>query len=161
MRTTLRGLGDNLRARVEAALRPGAQNQRSRSPLERHSSVTRALSTREAETGKPPEMNRAEAAYAALLEARVRAGEIESYEFERVKFRIGSRCWYTPDFEVRHYDGRTEIHEVKVRWKNGQVGMREDARVKLHALAQSRPKTAVMLCVREVDGSWLVERVRP
>lgn len=161
MRTTLQNLGGNLRAKVEAALRSAAPSPNSRPPIDRHSSAATTKPKRAPATTTGPAMNRAEQAYAAVLEARVRAGEIESYEFERVKFRIGSRCWYTPDFEVRHYDGRTEIHEVKVRWKSGQVGMREDARVKLHALAQSRPKTAVMLCVREVDGSWLVERVRP
>lgn len=161
MRTTLEGLGSNLRAKVEAALRPAAQSQPSRPPIDRQPSATTVTAKRRAAQTNAPAMNRAEAAYAAVLEARVRNGEIESYAFERVKFRIGHRCWYTPDFEVRHYDGRTEIHEVKVRWKNGEVGMREDARVKLHALAQSRPKTAVMLCVREIDGSWRVERIQP
>ncbi|RTL31249.1 MAG: hypothetical protein EKK55_00970 [Rhodocyclaceae bacterium] len=161
MRTTLQNLGGNLRAKVEAALRPPAQSQPSRPPIERRPSPAPATPKRRAAPTTAPAMNRAEAAYAAVLETRVRNGEIESYAFERVKFRIGHRCWYTPDFEVQRYDGRTEIHEVKVRWKNGEVGMREDARVKLHALAQLRPKTAVMLCVREVNGSWNVERIQP
>ena len=78
--------------------------------------------------------NKLEIAYEEHLEVLRRAGDIEWYEFEAMKFEIGKRCWYTPDFAVlaKATGGggafAFECHEVKGYW-------RDDARVKIKACA--------------------------
>lgn len=58
-------------------------------------------------------MNKTEAAYAKLLESRKQAGEIESYQYEALTFRLAAKTSYTPDFFVVRSDGEVEFHEVK------------------------------------------------
>lgn len=85
---------------------------------------------------KTGEMNQYERAYAALLEKRKLAGEIQEYHFERYKLRLGQACYYTPDFAVVRADGVMEFHEVKGFWE-------EDARVKIKAAADQYPHVFV------------------
>lgn len=85
---------------------------------------------------QPGEMNRTEAAYAELLEARRLAGEIEAYDFEKQKFRLANKTWYTPDFIVQMPDGMIEIHEVKAMTTKGKVRIEDDANVKLKVIAE-------------------------
>jgi hypothetical protein len=67
----------------------------------------------------PGAMNRTEAAYADVLQARLVAGEIIRWDFERITFTLshsrpgvkGQR--YTPDFMVMLLDGEIEFHEIK------------------------------------------------
>jgi hypothetical protein len=58
-------------------------------------------------------MTKLERDYAALLELRVRAGEIEWYVFESVTLKLAPDTRYTPDFVVMTADGSLEVHEVK------------------------------------------------
>lgn len=85
---------------------------------------------------KTGEMNQYERAYAAVLEKRKLAGEIQEYHFERYKLRLGQACYYTPDFAVVRADGVLEFHEVKGFWE-------EDARVKIKAAADQYPHVFV------------------
>lgn len=72
-----------------------------------------------------------EAAYAAQLDLRVRAGDIFTWRRGQSIFLKsggvqlvnpkGRRMYYRPDFEVTHLDGRVEIVEVKGRRDTGDV----------------------------------------
>lgn len=74
------------------------------------------------------EMNKLESKYADFLETRKQAGEIISWRFEEVKFRLADKTYYTPDFQVMCADGSIDYHEVK-------GFMYDDAAVKLKAVA--------------------------
>lgn len=87
------------------------------------------------------EMNKLESAYALHLEWLKRAGEIEDYRFERLKFKLAGNTFYTPDFLVVKKEF-LEIHEVK-------GFMMEDANVKLKVAADSFPWFKFVLVTRE------------
>ena len=80
----------------------------------------------------PRTMNATEAAYASLLTARQRAGEVLSFSYESVSLRLGNDCRYTPDFFVVLANGEIEMHEVK-------GFMRDDAQTKLRTAAAQYP----------------------
>ena len=73
-----------------------------------------------------------ESAYANVLEMRKRAGEVEWYAFEGMKFRLADNTFYTPDFSVMLTSGQVELHEVKGFWT-------DDARVKIKVAASLFP----------------------
>ena len=54
-----------------------------------------------------------EADYADELERERLAGEIVSWEYERLKLRLADGTWYTPDFWVTALSGEFEIRETK------------------------------------------------
>ena len=71
-------------------------------------------------------MNKLEAAYAGYLELQKKAGEIEDWGYEKIKFRLADGKWWKPDFMVTKsfFGGVTsrgkrtsgfliEIHETK------------------------------------------------
>lgn len=66
---------------------------------------------------KRQEMNKAEAAYSRVLDARKQSGEIESWIFGSVKLKLAEKTYYTPDFMVTRWFGSEarvfEFHEVK------------------------------------------------
>ena len=82
---------------------------------------------------KAPRMNKLEAEWAMILEARKRAGEIVWYGFEAIKLRLADKTFYTPDFAVLALDGKIEIHETKGGF------IRDDAAVKLKVAAEHFP----------------------
>jgi hypothetical protein len=100
---------------------------------------------------RPGVMNRTEQAYADHLEALVRAGELRRWHFEAVKFRLGPKCFYTPDFLVVFADGRVEWHEVKGGF------IREDAQIKMKWFVRDFPEFPLVI-VRRVGGGWTYER---
>ena len=74
-------------------------------------------------------MNKLEGRYSReVLEVWKRAGEIEDYKFEALKFRLADSTFYTPDFMVCFKD-HIEMHETKGFW-------RDDARVKIKVAAE-------------------------
>lgn len=77
-------------------------------------------------------MNRTEAEYRDLLEARKLAGEVAWYRFEGLKLRLADSTFFTPDFAVMLADGQIECHEVKGFWT-------DDARVKIKVAADAYP----------------------
>jgi len=81
-------------------------------------------------TGK---MNKTEKRYADLLALAVRAGEIERWNFERLKVRLADNTFFTPDFYVV-YNDHIEIHEIK----GGYI--HEDAIVKFKMAAELFPE---------------------
>lgn len=73
-------------------------------------------------------MNKLEAAYSAVLEARKLAGEIVDFRYEAFKIRLAGNTTITPDFAVLTTDGVIELHDCKgglfpeqnrVKWKVG------------------------------------------
>lgn len=73
-------------------------------------------------------MNKLEAAYQAVLEARKNAGEIIDFRYEPFKIRLAGNTTITPDFAVLTIDGMIELHDCKgflfpehnrVKWKVG------------------------------------------
>lgn len=59
-------------------------------------------------------MNKTETLFAdTVLSQRLRTGEIKSWLFEPMKFKIGVSAWYCPDFVVTLNDGRQEVYEIK------------------------------------------------
>lgn len=77
-------------------------------------------------------MNKTEAAYAAQLEARKRAGEVAWWAFEPFNLRLAERTFYRVDFAVMLAGGELECHEVKGFWT-------DDAKVKIKVAASVFP----------------------
>lgn len=102
---------------------------------------------------KKGEMNKSEAAYAALLEARRARGEIAWFRFEGIKLRLASGCSLTCDFAVMTADGGLELHDVKGGF------FTEDARVKMKVAAEEYPLRIVAVTPRakKHGGGWSEE----
>lgn len=70
-----------------------------------------------------------------------------------MKFRIGTRCWYTPDFVVSRQlndsEWSLECHEVKGHWE-------DDARVKVRAVAALWPDIR-WVGIQKQKGQWVFE----
>jgi len=80
----------------------------------------------------PRGMNKTEDAYAWVLEAMKKSGEIKDYRFESINLRMADRTYYRPDFLVVFHT-HFEIHEIK----GGFV--QDDAMVKFKATAELFP----------------------
>jgi hypothetical protein len=98
-------------------------------------------------------MNGTERAYALLLEARRRAGQVREYHFAAIALTLAHDCRYTPDFLVVLADDTVELHETK------GSHMRDDALVKLKVCARLYPFP--LRLARLVKGSWTVTEVTP
>ena len=119
---------------------PGAVVSAAPSPVERMQQLGRLP------TGR---MNKTEAAYAALLAARLHAGEILWFRFEAHKLRLADNTFYTPDFTVITASGQTEYHEVKGRWT-------DKARAKTKIAADQYPYRFIAI-QRDGRHGWRVE----
>lgn len=93
----------------------------------------------------PGAMNKLEAAYAEALEFERRAGIVEWYGFEGMKFKLADKTYYTPDFIVMLADGTLEAREVKGFWE-------DDARVKIKVAAAMFPIRFV--AITKERGEW-------
>ena len=70
---------------------------------------------------EPGTMNRLEQDFAAELELRKKAGEIQEYQFEAVKLRLAKNCFYTFDFlVVTDHRAAVQIHS-QVTQRPGQI----------------------------------------
>lgn len=58
-------------------------------------------------------MNKTEAEFSRILEARVRRGEIREWKFEPVRLQIGDGAVYTADFLIRPHEGKPTLIETK------------------------------------------------
>ena len=101
-------------------------------------------------------MNNTEKKYAAILEARILVGEVASYKFESINFRLGVNLHYRPDFYVVMADRTIEIHEVK-----GGGGWKDDARVKIKVLATQYPELLVRSAMLTNSNEWKFEIFNP
>ena len=82
------------------------------------------------------QMNRTEAAYAAVLKIRCLAGEILHYDYEPERLRLADNTYYVPDFRVLMADGTIEFHEVKACTAKDAFLCEDDARVKWKVAAE-------------------------
>lgn len=99
------------------------------------------------------QMNKTEAAYAALLDERQRAGDVLWWKFEGVKLRLADSTFYTPDFSVMRGTGLMEMHEVKGHWL-------DDSRAKIKIAAALFPFRFVAVKARpKRDGGGFSEEV--
>jgi len=103
------------------------------------------------EIRQPKGMNKTEAQYGAILEARKAAGEIVWYRFEGVTLKLADDTRYTPDFILMRSDGFLECHEVKGFW-------RDDAKVKIKVAASLYPFR--FLAARKIKGGWDITEYR-
>ena len=111
---------------------------------------------------KPGQMNKGEAAYAAHLEQRKRAGEIHDYRFEPMKLRLADNTFYSPDFEVILTDAKVEMHEVKPTYKAKRSdGSRvekpfcfEDAKLKVKVAAKEFYEFIFAIVYPLKAGGW-------
>ena len=97
-------------------------------------------------------MNKLETQYAKHLEERKYAGEIESYLWDSMNFRLGPKCYYKPDFMVFLPDLTLEIHETK-------GFMEEDALVKIKACIAKFHLPLIL--VKRRKGKWEYTRYEP
>ncbi len=95
-------------------------------------------------------MNKLEAEWAGMLEARRLAGELLYWSFEPIKVRMATLTFYTPDFLVVRASGEMELHEVK-----GAFVM-DDARLKFKLVAEHFPARLVW-AQKIKGGAWKVE----
>ena len=100
----------------------------------------------------PKFKSKAEAAYAQMLEARKRTGEIADWRYEAITLKLAEGVRYTPDFLLADHDGEMTLVEVK----GGYI--RDDARIKLRVAAGQFPGFAWYLAVCS-KGAWVVERL--
>lgn len=98
---------------------------------------------------RPGHMNKTEAAYGLVLEARRRQGEILWYSFEAVKLKLADKTYYTPDYLVMTNDNWLEFHEVKGFWE-------DDARVKIKCAAEKFPFKFIAVSRK---GGWKAEEI--
>ena len=102
----------------------------------------------------PGEMNRLEAEYAALLEARKREGTVLWYRYEAAKFRLtdtDAMTTYSPDFLVQLSTGELVVVEVKGGW------FPEHNRLKLKLLVDQYPFRVVLARRPRKADPWTEE----
>lgn len=97
-------------------------------------------------------MNGLETWYAEDLEARRRAGEIQHWAFEPVRFKLGEGAWYKPDFMVMLADGEIQFIETKGHWE-------EAARVRIKVAAELHPFKFIALTCRCKSKRWSVAKI--
>jgi len=102
-----------------------------------------------------PAMNKTEAEYAQMLEARRVSGEILWWAYEAMTLKLADNTRYTPDFLVMLPDGVLEIHETKGGF------IREDGWLKLKVAAALFP-FRFFLCQKaskKDGGGWSIKGV--
>ena len=92
-------------------------------------------------------MNKTEAQYSYELDMQQIDGVVDRYWFERIKFKLAYKTFYTPDFLVRYTDGRLQCVEIK-------GFLRDDAAVKFK-LAREMFPWAEFVMLRRVKGEWV------
>ena len=112
----------------------------------------RSDNTRYGKRHKPGVMNQTETAFASILEQRRAIGEVISWEFEAMTFKLAIDCRYTPDFAIWLADGSMEFVDVK-----GSGPMDEKSRVKAKVAAEKFPQFVFVIEQRQakkLGGGW-------
>ncbi|MFP4284158.1 MAG: DUF1064 domain-containing protein [Desulfovermiculus sp.] len=97
-------------------------------------------------------MNKTESLYARRLDEQMLAGDVLSWSYETLTFRLANRCSYTPDFLVIT-PGEIQIHEVK----GGYV--REDGLIKWKIAAAAHPEFRFFMCKFD-GGNWIIREYK-
>lgn len=102
-------------------------------------------------------LNKNEAAYAHYLEYEKMAGHISAWWPHPFKLKLpGWNSSYEPDFLIET-SGTLIIVEIKTLWRNGQVGWKDDARIKFKTAAGIYTCFAWKVSWKE-DECWQEER---
>jgi hypothetical protein len=88
-----------------------------------------------------------------VLEPARARGEVLACWREPLKFRLGGRVFWTPDFAAIEPDGRLVLIETKGGW------FRDHAKVKTKVAAALYPQFRWLLVFREGRGGWRVLEV--
>lgn len=101
---------------------------------------------------KTGEMNKTEAEYAKVLEARKFSEDVLWYKFEGVTLRLADNTRYTPDFAVMLANGEMELHEVK----GAKAIFQDDAKVKVKVAAALFPFRFIVVypIPKKHGGGW-------
>lgn len=102
--------------------------------------------------------NKTEAAFGRHLEWEQQAGRVKWFGFEKIKLRIGKRCWLTIDYIVVTADGAVEFLDVKGRKGDGYY-CKDDAKVKLRAVATIFPFAVAVVWPLQ-GGGWGREEMK-
>jgi hypothetical protein len=113
---------------------------------------------------KPGVMNKTEAEYSLILEARKRCGEIEDWWFEALTLKLAHDTRYTADFLVLEKDMTLTLAEVKgatkTKYALKSTGERkriprveDDSKVKLAVVAANFPFRCLMVWPA-AGGGW-------
>lgn len=112
----------------------------------------RGDNTRYGKRHVPGVMNQTETAYASILEGRRAAGEVISWEFESVTFKLAPDTRFTPDFSVWLKDGTMEFVDCK-----GGGPQDEKSRVKVKCAAEKFPQFTFVIeqkQAKKLGGNW-------
>lgn len=102
-------------------------------------------------------MNKGEAAYADVLDARIASGHVVAWWFEGITVKLAPSTHYRPDFLVQIASGELEIHEVKGR-KGDTFYATEDGWLRVKAVAETFPFTVRVVWPRK-GGAGFHEHV--
>lgn len=115
-------------------------------------------------------MNRTETQFSQWLELRRQVGEVAWWSFEGISFKIGERCYYTPDFPVMLSTCEMQIFDVKGtqhRPSRSKAALgtiydtdytEDDARVKLAACATMYP-FSFFIAFLDSAGNWTLKEI--
>ena len=95
--------------------------------------------------------SRLESDYADRMGMLYKAGEFQSWGYERIKLRVGKGAYYTPDFDWLDNNGQVHFDETKGY-------RREAAIIRLKAAAMVYPMFRFRLVTRNKEG-WQYEEV--
>lgn len=115
---------------------------------------------------KDPGMNQTEKKFSHYLELRRQIGEVAWWTFEGISFKIGERCYYTPDFPVMLSTCELQIFDVKgTQSKQNKAGegyetdyTEDDARVKIAACATLYP-LSFFVAYLDGTGNWVFKQI--
>lgn len=99
------------------------------------------------------DMNKTERAYFQECEHRVWAKVYAAFWFQRLTFKLGFDCRWTPDFMVQLADGTIELHDTK-GWDTEPA-----ARVKEHVCADAFP--FIVKEIRQTKDGWEEKPIGP
>lgn len=109
-----------------------------------------------AQRGQNDQMNKLEAAYAAILDGGVARGEVRWWAFQIATFKLAHDCRYTPDFLVQYASGELVIEEIKASDGKGGYRCEDDAKVKIKTSAALLPhRVAVIHPCHQNKGQWV------
>ena len=105
-------------------------------------------------------MNKTEARFAEVLDARIADGTLVEYWYEDYTFRLGDDCRYTPDFVLALPDGTLEVVEVKSKRRGGGDGYyaENDAHAKIRVFSRQFP-FRIRVVWESALGVWREKRI--
>lgn len=105
------------------------------------------------------QMNNLERKYSDYLTQQQRAGYVEWFGYEAMKFKLADNTFYTPDFIVMRPDGAIELHDTKGTTSKSRASGKvkapfyeEHSVIKIKVVADRFPFRVFMVWM--LDGVW-------